>query len=31
MLGEMSEWMESAFDGTNSSASEDRVIRGGSY
>jgi formylglycine-generating enzyme required for sulfatase activity len=29
--GNVSEWMESAFDGTNSLASEDRAIRGGSY
>ena len=29
--GNVSEWMESAFDGTNSLASEDRAARGGSY
>ena len=29
--GNVSEWMESAFDGTNSSASQDRAVRGGSY
>jgi formylglycine-generating enzyme len=29
--GNVSEWMESAFDGTNSSASEDRAFRGGSW
>jgi formylglycine-generating enzyme len=29
--GNVSEWMESAFDGTNSSASQDRAILGGNY
>jgi len=29
--GNVAEWMESSFDGTNSSASQDRAILGGSY
>ena len=29
--GNVSEWMESAFDGTNSVASAERAARGGSY
>ena len=29
--GNVNQWMESAFDGTNNDASEARAIRGGSY
>jgi formylglycine-generating enzyme required for sulfatase activity len=31
MLGNLSEWNESAWDGTLNTMSENRVVRGGSY